>query len=200
MYEDPPVRERLVDAAKKEFMHSGYQKASLRTIARTAGVSTGSVYFFFGSKEELFHAVVDETAAKLRSFLITGAKGEYDGTISGEENDRAFIECLHAHPEESVILLEKSADSPMAGFRDEMVALLEEGFMAFFLRAGGDPAEAPLIHLLVEQRVHAILMLISRRYDMETTMNYAVLIGAYGDAGFAGMMQRYHQMKKGSAE
>lgn len=200
MREDPPVRERLVDAAKKEFMRSGYQKASLRTIARTAGVSTGSVYFFFGSKEELFHAVVDETAAKLRSFLITGAKGEYDGTISGEENDHAFIECLHAHPEESVILLEKSADSPMAGFREEMVALLEEGFMAFFLRAGGDPAEAPLIHLLVEQRVHAILMLISRRYDMETTMNYAVLIGAYGDAGFAGMMQRYHQMKKGSAE
>ena len=200
MCEDTPVRERLVSAAKKEFMHSGYQKASLRTIAQTAGVSTGSVYFFFGSKEELFHAVVDETAAKLRSFLIAGAKGEYDGTVSGEENDRAFIECLHAHPEESVILLEKSGDSPMAGFREEMVTLLEKGFMAFFLRAGGDPADAPLIHLLVDQRVHAILMLISRRYDMETTMNYAVLIGAYGDAGFSGMMQQYHQMKKGSAE
>ena len=200
MREDTPVRERLVDAAKKEFMHSGYQKASLRTIAQTAGVSTGSVYFFFGSKEELFHAVVDETAAKLRNFLIAGAKGEYDGTVSGEENDRAFIGCLHAHPEESVILLEKSGDSPMAGFREEMVTLLEKGFMAFFLRAGGDPADAPLIHLLVEQRVHAILMLISRRYDMETTMNYAVLIGAYGEAGFSGMMQQYHKMKKGSAE
>lgn len=200
MREDTHVRERLINAAKKEFMHSGYQKASLRTIAQSAGVSTGSVYFFFGSKEELFHAVVDETAAELRGFLIAGTKGEYDGTVSGEENDRAFIKCLHTHPEEAVILLEKSADSPMAGFREELVALLEKGFMAFFLRAGGDPSDAPLIHLLVEQRVHAILMLISRRYDMETTMNYAVLIGVYGDAGFAGMMQQYHQMKKGSAE
>ena len=132
MREDTPVRERLVSAAKKEFMHNGYQKASLRIIAQTAGVSTGSVYFFFGSKEELFHAVVDETAADLRSFLIAGAKGEYDGRGSGEENDRAFIECLHAHPEESVILLEKSVDSPMAGFREEIVTLLEKGFMAFF--------------------------------------------------------------------
>ncbi len=200
MREDTHVRERLINAAKKEFMHSGYQKASLRTIAQSAGVSTGSVYFFFGSKEELFHVVVDETAAELRSFLIAGTKGEYDGTVSGEENDRAFIKCLHAHPEEAVILLEKSDDSPMAGFREEMIALLEKGFMAFFLRAGGAPADAPLIHLLVEQRVHAVLMLISRRYDMETTMNYAVLIGAYGDAGFAGMMQQYHHMKKGSAE
>lgn len=136
MREDTPVRERLVSAAKKEFMHSGYQKASLRTIAQTAGASTGSVYFFFGSKEELFHAVVDETAAELRSFLIAGAKGEYDGTVSGEENDRAFIECLHAHPEESVILLEKSGDSPMAGFREEMVTLLEKRFHGFLSACG----------------------------------------------------------------
>lgn len=193
------VRSRLLEAARAEFLHSGYQKASLRTIAQAAGVSTGSVYFFFGSKEALFHAVVDGVAEKLRRLMIDGAKGEYDGTISGEDNDRAFIECLHAHPEEALILLEKSADSPMAGFREEIVALLEKGFMAFFLRAGGEAADAPLINLLVEQRVHAILMLISRRYDMETTMNYTVLIGAYGDAGFNGMMRQYHQMQKGSA-
>lgn len=199
MRAEADVRERLISAAKAEFLRCGYQKASLRTIAQAAGVSTGSVYFFFGSKEELFYAVVDGAAAALRRLLIEGAKGEYDGTVSGEDNDRAFIECLHAYPEESIILLEKSADSPMAGFRAEIVTLLEKGFMAFFLRAGGDPSDAPLINLLVEQRVHAMLTLIARRYDVDTTMKYAVLIGAYGDAGFNGMMQQYHHMKKGSA-
>lgn len=199
MCEASNVRDKLIAAARAEFLRCGYQKASLRTMARAAGVSTGSVYFFFGSKEELFHAVVDRVAEMLRRLMIDGARGEYDGTLSGEDNDRAFIECLHAHPEEALILLEKAADSPMAGFREEIVALLEKGFMAFFLRAGGEPADAPLINLLVEQRVHAILTLIARRYDMDTTMAYAVLIGAYGDAGFHGMMQRYHQMKKGSA-
>lgn len=199
MFEESTVRDKLIAAARAEFLRCGYQKASLRTMAQAAGVSTGSVYFFFGSKEELFHAVVDGTAAELRRLMIDGARGEYDGTISGEDNDRAFIECLHAHPEEALILLEKSADSPMAGFREEIVALLEKGFMAFFLRAGGEAADAPLINLLVEQRVHAMLTLIERRYDMNTTMEYAVLIGAYGDAGFNGMMQQYHQMKKGSA-
>lgn len=199
MKQESGVQKRLLEAARVEFLRSGYQKASLRNIAQAACVSTGSVYFFFGGKEKLFHAVVDETATELRRLLIEGAKGEYDGTLSGEDNDRAFIECLHAHPEEALILLEKSADSPMAGFREEIVALLEKGFMAFFLRAGGDPSDAPLINLLVEQRVHAMLTLIARRYDMDTTMKYAVLIGAYGDAGFTGMMQQYHQMQKGSA-
>lgn len=199
MFEESTVRDKLVAAARAEFLRCGYQKASLRTMAQAAGVSTGSVYFFFGSKEELFHAVVDGAAAALRKLLIEGAKGEYDGTLSGEDNDRAFIECLHAHPEESIILLEKSADSPVAGFRDEIIALLEKGFLRFFYRAGGREADVPLINLLVEQRVHAMLTLIARRYDMATTMKYAVLIGAYGDAGFNGMMQQYHQMQKGSA-
>ena len=116
-----------------------------------------------------------------------------------EENDVAFIRCLHAHPEEAMILLEKAEDSPMAGFREELTALLERGFRLFFDRAGGDAADTTLIRLLVEQRVHAILSLIARRLDDATTLRYAVLLGEYGDAGFAGMMRKYHTMKKGSA-
>lgn len=199
MHEDANVRERLMDAAKVEFLRCGYQKASLRTIAREAGVSTGSVYFFFGSKEALFHAVVDGTAEALRHVLTEGTRTEYSGESTGEENDVAFIRCLHAHPEEAVILLERAEDSPMVGFREELTALLEKGFRLFFDRAGGAKEDAMLIRLLVEQRVHAILSLIARRLDYQTTLRYAVLIGEYGDAGFAGMMRKYHTMKKGSA-
>ena len=199
MHEDNAVRARLIGAAKAEFLRCGYQKASLRTIAREAGASTGSVYFFFGSKEALFHEVVDDTAAALRQVLTEGTCTEYSGEAAGEENDVAFIRCLHAHPEEALILLEKAEDSPMAGFREELTALLERGFRLFFDRAGGDAADTTLIRLLVEQRVHAILSLIARRLDDATTLRYAVLLGEYGDAGFAGMMRKYHTMKKGSA-
>ena len=199
MHEDTNVQHKLLRAAKAEFLRCGYQKASLRQIAQTAGVSTGSVYFFFGSKEALFCAAVKDAADALRTMLTVGTQQEYSGEVSGEDNDRAFIQCLQNYPEESMILLEKSQDSPMAGFRGEIVALLEQGFMAFLLRSGGEEADADLIRLLVEQRVHAVLTLSSRRYDIETTMRYNVLIGAYGDTGFAGMMEKYHQIRKSSA-
>ena len=146
---DTDVRGRLIDAAKAEFLRCGYQKASLRTIAQAAGATTGAVYFCFGSKAELFHAVVDETADALRHLLIDGAEGEDTGSVSGEDNDRAFILCLHAHPEESLILLEKAEGSPLAGFRAEMTALLAEGFLRFFRLACGDEEDAPMIDLLV---------------------------------------------------
>lgn len=199
MHEEVNVRERLMEAAKAEFLRCGYQKASLRVIAREAEVSTGSVYFFFGSKEGLFHAVVDAAAEALRRVLTEGARTEYSGEATGEENDVAFIRCLYAHPAEALILLEKAEDSPMAGFREEMTALLEQGFRLFFDRAGGDAADAALIRLLVEQRVHAILSLVALRLDFATTLRYAVLIGEYGETGFQGMMRKYHQMKEGSA-
>lgn len=199
MHEEANVRERLIDAAKAEFLRCGYLKASLRVMAREAGVSTGSVYHFFGSKEALFHAVVDSAAEALRRVLTEGTRAEYSGEATGEENDIAFIRCLQKHPEEALILLEKAEDSPIAGFREEMTALLERGFRLFFDRAGGDAADAALIRLLVEQRVHAILSLVALRLDDATTLRYAVLIGEYGERGFQGMMRKYHQMKRGSA-
>lgn len=41
------TRERLLESASREFLSNGYQKASLRTICRNAGVTTGALYFFF---------------------------------------------------------------------------------------------------------------------------------------------------------
>ena len=158
------------------------------------------MYFLFGSKAGLFHAVVDEAADALRSILIRGAEDEFTGTASGEDTDRAFIRCLHLHREAAVILLEKADGSPLAGFRDELAELLTDGFMRFFLRAGGDRADEQLVRLLVEQRVHVMLRLVALRLPLDTTMDYAVLLGAYGDAGFAGMMEQYHRMERGSAQ
>lgn len=199
MHEDNAVRARLIGAAKAEFLRCGYAKASLRLIAREAGVSTGSVYFFFGSKEALFHAVVGGAAEALRRVLTEGTRTEYSGEVTGEENDVAFIRCLHAYPEEALILLEGAEGSPLAGFREELTELLEQGFRLFFQRAGGAEEDAPLVRLLVEQRVQAILGLIALRLDEATTLRYAVLLGECGDAGFRGMMEKYHRMKEGPA-
>lgn len=44
------TRERLLAAAKDEFLKYGYRGASLRRIAAVAGVTTGAIYGCFGSK------------------------------------------------------------------------------------------------------------------------------------------------------
>jgi AcrR family transcriptional regulator len=68
-------RERLLEAAAKVFAERGYEAASVNEIAAAAGLSKGAVYWNFSSKDELFHALLeeridrqlDETAEILRS-------------------------------------------------------------------------------------------------------------------------------------
>jgi AcrR family transcriptional regulator len=51
-------RQRVLDAALARFTELGYDRATVRAIAADAGVDPGMVHYFFGSKQNLFAAVM----------------------------------------------------------------------------------------------------------------------------------------------
>ena len=53
------VAERILAAAKEEFLDKGYVDASLRTIAAAAETSTNSIYVRFGDKEGLLYLAME---------------------------------------------------------------------------------------------------------------------------------------------
>ncbi|MEU2119785.1 TetR family transcriptional regulator [Streptomyces sp. NPDC016459] len=55
----PGARERILDAARAQFAERGYDKASVRGIARAAGVDPALVHHYFGTKDEVFAAAVE---------------------------------------------------------------------------------------------------------------------------------------------
>lgn len=50
-------KKSILESACKEFLLQGYHKASMRTLAKNAGVTTGAVYRYFPNKDALFLAV-----------------------------------------------------------------------------------------------------------------------------------------------
>src|SRR6266513_6418043 len=52
------TKERILDAAEGLFMEHGFEATSLRSITATAAVNLAAVNYHFGSKEELFQAVL----------------------------------------------------------------------------------------------------------------------------------------------
>ncbi|PCJ72011.1 MAG: hypothetical protein COA62_05520 [Rhodobiaceae bacterium] len=52
-----------MEAARAEFQGNGFTHAAMAEIARKADVSTATLYKHFGSKEELFNAVIEESYA-----------------------------------------------------------------------------------------------------------------------------------------
>ena len=52
------TKDRILDAAESLFMEHGFEATSLRSITAAAGVNLAAVNYHFGSKEELFQAVL----------------------------------------------------------------------------------------------------------------------------------------------
>jgi len=58
-FEDLTARARIREAALKQFAEQGYERATIRAIARSAGVSPGLLRHHYGSKEKLREACDD---------------------------------------------------------------------------------------------------------------------------------------------
>ena len=54
------TRQKVLDAARSLFAERGYEPATIRDIAKGAGMSTGAVFANFQDKAELFEAVLTE--------------------------------------------------------------------------------------------------------------------------------------------
>jgi AcrR family transcriptional regulator len=53
-------REQIIDAAMRVFSQKGYVRATNRDVAREAGITTGLIYYYFKSKEDLLRATLEE--------------------------------------------------------------------------------------------------------------------------------------------
>jgi AcrR family transcriptional regulator len=51
-------RRQIMDGARQVFLSAGFDGASMNDIARAAGVSKGTLYAYFDSKEVLFEAII----------------------------------------------------------------------------------------------------------------------------------------------
>lgn len=63
------TRDQILEASLTLFRESGFDRTSMRDIASRAGLSLGSTYYYFGSKEELVYAFYVRTQldAELRN-------------------------------------------------------------------------------------------------------------------------------------
>ena len=69
-------REEILDAALEEFAERGYHGASTEDIARRAGISQPYVFRLFGTKKELFRAVVARCFRETLEMFQRAAEGK----------------------------------------------------------------------------------------------------------------------------
>ena len=67
------TRERIVEAARELFFKQGYVATGIAQILKTADANSGSLYYFFPSKEDLLVAVLEKYRAMLEPRVLKPA-------------------------------------------------------------------------------------------------------------------------------
>lgn len=93
------TRTRLIAAAGEVFAAYGYHAASVDQVAERAGFTTGAVYSAFGSKEELFLAVVETHLRENVAQLEAAAAGGPTVAARVHEGAEHWMEIVERTPE-----------------------------------------------------------------------------------------------------
>jgi AcrR family transcriptional regulator len=146
-------REDILAAARVLFGERGYDKASIRAIARVAGVDPALVHHYFGTKEELFAAAMQLPVdpATLLPHLLAGPRAEL-----GERLVRTFLQ-LWGDPRlrPQFVGVIRSATTSEQG-----AALLREFISAQILARIAERLEVPRLNLTaVAAQLVGIVML-----------------------------------------
>jgi len=124
--------EKLKKAGKEEFLENGYQRASLRKICKSAGVTTGAFYFSFESKEALFKAILEPLVNQYEAMLGELMKGENENPATGVDADKIMMQFLLAHREEVMIIMHGADGSCYGNYHQRVEEFMRHSFAAYY--------------------------------------------------------------------
>ena len=188
--------EKIVAAAKKEFLTNGFTDASMRHIAEEAGMSASGLYKHFASKEEMFSALVEPAYQGLLA-LFRQEAGDQEQFI--EEGDiscwdtghdaKLAIGYIYDHLDAFRLIICKSQGTKYESFLHDLAMLEEETTLSFMklLKEQGvkinDFSEKEL-HLLTTANVNAVFQTVEHAFTREEAMHYADTLDRFFSRGW----------------
>jgi AcrR family transcriptional regulator len=167
------TRAQLITVATRMFAAQGYEDTSIEAVLREAGVSRGSLYHHFASKEALFEAVLADVEAKVGERALSATAGA-DGPVAALRAGCLEWIRVAGDPVVQRILL---IDAPSVLGWERWRAMGERalGFIRAVLQAVAD--EGRLRPDLVEPLAHVVLaaidelaLLVAQSADPEAAM------------------------------
>lgn len=177
--------EKIIAAARKEFLTYGFTDASMRRIAAAAGMSASGLYKHFAGKEEMFSALVEpayqgllalfrQEAGDQKQFIGTG-----DLSVWETSNDaRLAVSYIYDHLDAFRLIICKSQGTKYESFLHDLAVLEEKmtlSFMEMLKKQGvklNEFSEKEL-HLLTTTNVNAIFQTVEHDLTREEAIHYA---------------------------
>lgn len=204
MKEDKETRNNLIHSARKEFIEKGFMKASLRTICKNAGVTTGALYFFFKDKDDLFDAVAGDVINELYNMMQTHFEDERNMAMKGEdmlpnaeeseeheETALQMIRQMYLHREDILLVLTKSQGTKYENIADRFIDSAEKHYRLMADAMAKHHPKAKMddkfIHWLAHEQIDTFIFMISHIETEQEALPFIKQAVTYMMSGWYGM-------------
>ena len=188
--------ERIISAAKTEFLTCGFENASMRRIAANAGITVSGLYKHFPSKEDMFAQLVQPMLDEFDELYRQKEQEEHDalerfGSSAAFLNEDAIyvMSFIYDHFDAFKLLVCCSQGTRYEDYSHKLAEMEEESSLRFIeaLRRRGDSVpefDRREFHLLVSSNVEAVLQRIRHDFTREEALHYAQTINTFFAKGW----------------
>ena len=140
---DHSLDEKIIKAAKEEFMQYGFQKASLHKIAQNAGLTTGALYTRYKNKDALFCSLMANVMEAFRTnaeslrerYYAVEKSKNIEELIRVMEDERSiYLDILFEYYDECQLFFCHSVGSSIETNMEKMMQVKADETIAFLKR------------------------------------------------------------------
>lgn len=185
----PPVRGRILEAARERFESFGYRRTGVADIAREAGVAAGTLYRYFKSKEQIFREVFRDS----NSAWIETARAALAGPGSGADRLVRLAPASIAFYQKQSLLnaaLARDTEIIFAPLLEETRRQVLEQTVAMMADVIRDGIRDGSVRDVDPERTAYVLFTAGQALFNEPDYDYAEVLPVYADLMMRGMRGR----------
>ena len=196
------TQQHIKQAAQAEFLSKGFKDASLRSIVKNAGVTTGAFYGYYKSKEALFEALVDtdyQAFLKIYQQAQTSFQ-QLDDDAQLQSMNQVSKDCMekligymYEHLDSFRLLLCCKDGTRYEGFIHELIKIETEATHRFFdvLRRTGQAVNEidPLLeHMIISAFFSGYFEVILHQMPKQQALTFVKELSEFYSAGWNQVM------------
>ena len=203
MQKGEATKQHLLELAKAEFLKKGYSEASVRNIAKTAGLTTGAVFRYFPDKVALFDALVSDAVDTLMNQFKAAQDAHFD-LIPEEKTTESldlsteylnhFINYIYDNFDAFKLVICCSEGTRYANYIHDLVELEVSQTEVYYekLRQLGKlegSISHDLHHMITSAYFTAVFETVAHDMDRERAIEYVNELAAFFNHGWNGLLR-----------
>lgn len=179
------IKNVIDKAALSQFYKKGYQRATIANIAREAGISTGNIYRYYRSKDELFYSVIPQSFInEILSLIRTKLSALNEMSIEEARYSSAMrivddqaVEFIIKYRMQIIVAFDQSKGTRYEKLKDKFRDMLISNLRAYIKSVGkpkflNDRIKNDILKIITTNFIQAFLEII-KNYRTENDLAYA---------------------------